>query len=176
MTTPPESPLAWKAAARHWWERMREAERERDVLRAECAQMSEELGLPPTMRPAEGELRRMREGWAAARETIARLERERDEARSALGPLARRIDEADAKHPRSAEDGTTGVLCTETWLRTSREDLRRNPSWHAALKCELAEMLVELAAGNTDRLADELLDVATVAMRWRRDVLERGMR
>jgi hypothetical protein len=32
-----------------------------DVLERECAQMSEELGLPPTIRPAEGELRRMQQ-------------------------------------------------------------------------------------------------------------------
>jgi chromosome segregation ATPase len=39
--------------------RAEKAERERDELRSECAQISSELGLPPTMRPSEGELARM---------------------------------------------------------------------------------------------------------------------
>lgn len=32
-----------------------------DVLEKECASISAELGLPPTIRPAEGEFRRMQE-------------------------------------------------------------------------------------------------------------------
>ncbi len=32
-----------------------------ETYKHECAQMSEELGLPPTIRPAEGELRRLAE-------------------------------------------------------------------------------------------------------------------
>ncbi len=39
--------------------RAEKAEARVKALEAECAQMSEELGLPPTIRPAEGELRRM---------------------------------------------------------------------------------------------------------------------
>lgn len=42
-----------------------------EELEADCAQMSEELGLPPTIRPAEGELSRMQEAarmwWAATK-------------------------------------------------------------------------------------------------------------
>jgi len=35
--------------------------RERDALRADCARISEELDLPPTIGPAPGEIRRLRD-------------------------------------------------------------------------------------------------------------------
>lgn len=35
-----------------------ELKKDRDMWRAECESLSRELGLPPTMRPAEGELAR----------------------------------------------------------------------------------------------------------------------
>ena len=38
---------------------LRELTNERDVYKAECASISEEFGLPPTIRPADGEVRRM---------------------------------------------------------------------------------------------------------------------
>jgi hypothetical protein len=38
-----------------------EARAERDMFREECASISAEFGLPPTIRPAEGEICRMRE-------------------------------------------------------------------------------------------------------------------
>lgn len=62
----------------------RRLERERDkareelaILKAECAKTSEEFGLPPTVRPADGEIKRMINGWREALE-------ERDEARRDL--------------------------------------------------------------------------------------------
>lgn len=165
----------------------------------------EHLAPGPQRDEAEYEAR-----MATARETIARLERERDEARAGLaeerafraalaselantrrqlagfrcdaladglGALERRIAEADAKHPRDAGDGVWASVNTlENNLRMAREDLRREPTWAHALLCEMREVFVELGRGNLERIADELLDVATVAMRWRRDVLERGAR
>lgn len=44
------------------------------ALEAECAAISVELGLPPTIRPADGEIRRMVDDYAAARQRIAELE------------------------------------------------------------------------------------------------------
>ena len=65
----------------------RRLERERDkdreelaILKAECAKISEEFGLPPTVRPADGEIKRMINGWEEALE-------ERDEARRDLVAL-----------------------------------------------------------------------------------------
>jgi predicted RNase H-like nuclease (RuvC/YqgF family) len=56
-----------------------EARRERDMFKAECASISAEFGLPPTIRPAEGEITRMRkelkESRAALEGMRAKLER-----------------------------------------------------------------------------------------------------
>jgi hypothetical protein len=72
--------------------------KERDELRAECVNMSEEFGLPPTIRPAEGEIRRMLDDRRALRARVELLETalrrvladpwcndSRDRAREALG-------------------------------------------------------------------------------------------
>jgi hypothetical protein len=58
------------------WDSSEKVCRERDELLKECMQMSIEFGLPPTIRPADGEIRRMINGWKQA---IV----ERDEAREA---------------------------------------------------------------------------------------------
>ncbi len=59
-----------------------ETNRERDTLKAECASISAEFGLPPTIRPAEGEITRMRNGWREERakreEAEAALQYQRD--------------------------------------------------------------------------------------------------
>lgn len=91
-----------------------------------------------------------------------------------LSALAYRIVEADAKHPRDANDGTPSLAWHENLLAQTREHLRERPSWWLALECEVGEAIVECARRDHARLADELLDVATVAMRWRRAILERG--
>jgi len=39
--------------------RLVEVEKERDVFKSECAEISAEFGLPPTIRPSEGEIQRM---------------------------------------------------------------------------------------------------------------------
>lgn len=46
---------------REAWKRAESAEARVVELEAECASISVEFGLPPTIRPAEGEIRRMRE-------------------------------------------------------------------------------------------------------------------
>jgi hypothetical protein len=43
------------------------AEQERDMFKGECASISAEFGLPPTIRPAEGEISRMRREWMELR-------------------------------------------------------------------------------------------------------------
>jgi hypothetical protein len=82
------------------WDSSEKVCRERDELLKECMQMSIEFGLPPTIRPADGEIRRMINGWKqaiverdearhnlelcmAANSDVARIARERDEAREA---------------------------------------------------------------------------------------------
>lgn len=93
-----------------------------------------------------------------------------------LSALASRIAEADAKHAREANDGNPSLAWHENLLAQARELLRERPSWWLALECEVNEAIVECARRDHARLADELLDVATVAMRWRRAILERGER
>lgn len=158
----------WEDAAHHWWERMREAERERDGWRRRFGD-----GIDHNEHNALALLDLYEQRTEAA-------EKVRDELLQSLGEfaaLAARIAKADAKHPRDAYDGVWASVNTlENNLRMAREDLRREPTWAHALLCEMREVFVEIARGNTERLADELLDVATVAMRWRRAALERGSR
>ncbi len=94
---------------------------------------------------------------------------------SQFADLAARIAEAGEKHPRDLPDGTWAARYnSESNLHAAREDLRREPTWVHALVCEFHEAMVELARGDMERLVDELTDVATVAMRWRRAVMERA--
>ena len=67
-----------------------EARKLSETLKAECAKISEEFGLPPTVRPADGEIKRTINGWKEAL-------RERDEAREALMEIEDRcVDCEDA--------------------------------------------------------------------------------
>lgn len=50
-----------------------EAQAEVAMLKDECASISAEFGLPPTIRPSEGEIRRMLDGWKEARAEVERL-------------------------------------------------------------------------------------------------------
>lgn len=86
--------------------------------------------------------------------------------------LVQRIAIADAKHPRSLPIGDGDPDSAVVWLELARAELKRAPTWEAALRCEFAEALVEFSRGNLERLADELLDVSAVATRGRRDVLD----
>lgn len=61
--------------------RLADVERERDTLKAECASISAEFDLPPAIRPAEGEIRRMRKGWKDALAEVERLKAELAQAR-----------------------------------------------------------------------------------------------
>ena len=74
-----------------------ELKKDRDMWRAECESLSRELGLPPTMRPAEGELARF---YALA---LA----QRDEARE----LVRRYVEGDCLYDeRNEEQACNAIL------------------------------------------------------------------
>lgn len=89
--------------------------------------------------------------------------------------LAERIAFADGKKPRDLEDGGWGsIRDAKRALFDARNTLEENPMWSNALRCEVEEATYDLAAKDFDGLCAELLDVATVAMRWRRAVLERG--
>lgn len=87
--------------------------------------------------------------------------------------LSARIAEADRKHPRDLHDECVQAFARNA-LDNARLDLSNLLSWARVLKCEVAEAMYALAAESPERLADELLDVATVALRWRRAILERG--
>lgn len=50
-----------------------EARAEVAILKDECASISAEFGLPPTIRPLEGEIRRVLDGWKEARAEVERL-------------------------------------------------------------------------------------------------------
>jgi chromosome segregation ATPase len=209
---------AWKSAARAWWERMRNAEHERDELlqkleglqkAAESAQketredktlvarnqnLVESIKLLETAhirlknklsevqlekRSLEAETNDMRRTFLEI-STNAQLER-RDLEDLRMQPsgnpgefadLAARIAEADAKHPRDLKDAESHDR--ESLLQYARRRLRDVQTWENALRCEQEEALAEIASRNYERFADELLDVATVAMRWRRAVMERA--
>ena len=151
---------AWKAAARAWWERLNEAravnhelslardkaENERDIANTKITNMRAAFEMT----------------WCPDGESSIGFE--------AL--LLRAID-ADRKHPRDIADGMPLEEDASVYLERARALLNRRSTWLRALMCEVAEARYELVIGNTDRLADELLDVAAVALRWRRAILER---
>ena len=89
--------------------------------------------------------------------------------------LTARIAEADAKHPRDLEDGGWGsIRDAKRALFDARNTLEENPMWSNALRCEVEEAMYDLAATDFHGACSELLDVATVAMRWRRAVMGRA--
>lgn len=119
-----------------------------------------------------------RELWEMERDA-GNAEHKRLEAKLAaageLAALAERIAKADAKHPMDGED-VEPTKYAGLILDYARKRPAAAPTWDNALRCELAEALDAAFRGDEDAFADELLDVATVAMRWRRAVLERGKR
>ncbi len=189
---------AWKAAARAWWERLNDARGECDMWRSvlatscksseRCEKENEEL------RAVNHELSLARDKcqekltasearadmWQdVAKSLDARLAEARDELADresviGFGALLSRIEEADRKHPRELPDGMPSIEGSAEYLAEARTLLARRATWMRALLCEVFEAQCELSAGNEERLADELLDVATVALRWRRAILERG--
>lgn len=120
-----------------------------------------------------------RELWEMERDA-GNAEHKRLEAKLAaagdFAALAERIAYADGKHPRDLpdQDHKTNADRATSRLKRARVELYAFPTWDNAFECEIAEASVEIARGDMDRFADELLDVATVAMRWRRAVMERG--
>lgn len=194
---------SWEDAARHWWERMRQAElardrwveaahrvgaenrlvfEERDELRSRLVDISEDFssleydaarvvsalnGDPDRLRDAIEIMRdNGRSGWWHAKPSNIPGE---------FADLAARIAKADGKYPMDCED-VEPTKHTDSILDYARKRLAAAPTWDNALRCELAEALDALACEEMDAFTDELLDVATVAMRWRRAVLERGKR
>lgn len=206
---------AWKSAARHWWERMRQAERARDRWVEAAHRVGAENRL--AFEERDELLQKLEELRAELREKggqVFRLAQRLDERELAhlrspnwrdsfdekcaplramsdkewgdmseqpsgisgeLADLAERIAKADGKHPGDCED-TESHGHAAAKLGCARWRLKAAPTWENAILCELAEALHALACGDKDAFADELLDVATVAMRWRRAALERGKR
>lgn len=172
---------AWKAAARHWHAEVvrlralnsglsqanREAHtgiatrRERETY-LQDALIKRNMRIEDLERRLDGVLR---DAFTTVREP--------NELSADLEALSARIAEADRKHPRDIADGMPLEEDASVYLERARALLNRRSTWLRALMCEVAEARYELVIGNTDRLADELLDVATVALRWRRAILER---
>lgn len=73
------------ASAKDAW-RAEAAERRVAELEAECASISEEFGLPPTMRPAEGEIRRVRKLAEEFGDELAALRAVAEAARHLVNP------------------------------------------------------------------------------------------
>ena len=126
---------------------------------------------------ANAEIEALRRVYTKAVDELESMRMERDLAQAGecvigFEALAARIEEADRKHPRDLHDERVQPFARNK-LDDARFDLANFPSWARVLKCEVAEALHALAAESPERLADELLDVATVALRWRRAILER---
>lgn len=229
---------AWKAAARHWWERMRWSDAHREALVeaasitvAKKAELQRELDgtrlayaiccaerdtLKARQEAREIEERRETQArfehgtWTlegkpggdstaydrrqeklaasearadmwqgVATQLDARLAEARDELadrESVIGfeALAARIAEADRKHPRDLKDTHLSATDAENCLYEVRRELKQHSTWAAALECEMWEAISAAISESDERLADELLDVAALSLRWRRAILERG--
>lgn len=127
---------------------------------------------------ANAEIEALRRVYTKAVDELESMRMERDLAQAGecvigFEALAARIKEADSKHPRDLHDECVQAFARNA-LDNARLDLSNFLSWARVLKCEVAEAMYALAAESPERLADELLDVATVALRWRRAILERG--
>lgn len=147
---------------------------------AEGAWMARALDAEREMVKLRADVAKWRSLWEMERDA-GNAEHKRLEAKLAaagdFAALAERIAFADGKHPRDLPDGEpSAVRGAEKALEKARDALLEEPAWARALNCELCEVDVEFAKGDMERFADELLDVATVAMRWRRAVLEGGKR
>jgi multidrug resistance efflux pump len=118
-------------------ERIIELERERDearrelaILKAECAKISEEFGLPPTVRPADGEIKRMINGWKEALE-------ERDEARRELASMRKELAASNRGAEKNAK--VNQGLCARLAEAERERDEARRERDEAGVKLELAE-------------------------------------
>ncbi len=142
-------------------------------LRAELAAMQRSYSVTH-----DAYLDRLEERNALRKERdIARHERDLAQACECVfgfEALFSRIIDADLKHFRDLPDGRKSAPLAREKLDDARDDLARLLSWVRVLECEVAEVVYALAAESPARLADELLDVATVSLRWRRAILERG--
>ena len=140
---------AWKAAARHWWERRTASDARADLWHDVAKSLD-------------------------ARLAEARAELEGRESVIGFEALFSRIKEADRKHPRDLKDTHLSATDAENCLYEVRRELKHHNTWAAALECEMWEAVSASISESDERLTDELLDVATVALRWRRAILERG--
>jgi hypothetical protein len=106
-------PCRCEAAMKAERTRAEKAEAEVATLRRECSSISEEFGLPPTIRPAEGEIRRMLANLKAAHITIEKADALLGWARGMLvsaasvakGGLSQEWLDEVAKLLRAMEDG-----------------------------------------------------------------------
>lgn len=102
----------------------RRLERERDkareelaILKAECAKISEEFGLPPTVRPADGEIKRMINGGKEAL-------RERDAAWEELSRVRKELVASNRGAEKNAKVNQ-GLCARLTEAERERDEARR---------------------------------------------------
>jgi hypothetical protein len=119
--------------------RLTEAERERDearedlaILKAECAKISEEFGLPPTVRPADGEIKRMINGWKEAIE-------ERDEARRERDGALKERDAVWNSWSKALDEAREELARVRKELVASNRGAEKNAKVNQGLCAKLAE-------------------------------------
>jgi chromosome segregation ATPase len=103
--------------AESWERRVVRSETEAKTLRDECAQISEEFGLPPTIRPAEGEIRRMVERARRTEKAEAKLERVRESLNGARHDIASTRAWRSTRGMKVATDTTRFAAVSESGLQ-----------------------------------------------------------
>lgn len=94
-----------------------------DAARAELASISEEFGLPPTIRPVEGEIRRMLDGWREARADLLRLRGEFAALGGNHNKMEAQRDEARALY-RDAEERYANEVRSHDTTMAERDEAR----------------------------------------------------
>lgn len=89
-------------------ERLEEARAEAKMYKNECASISKEFGLPSSIRPAEGEIKRMLDGWKQSRQEV-------EELRKRLGDIS------EVSGAQLAESFTKGTLAAGDAMREQVE-------------------------------------------------------
>lgn len=93
-TNPPPRSTCEPLTVREACRRLDEARAEVTTLRAELASISAEFGLPPTMRPTEGEIRRMLATLRVLTTERSHLQGDLDLARGFIATMVRERDDA----------------------------------------------------------------------------------
>lgn len=107
------------------------------ALRAECASISAEFDLPPTMRPVEGEIRRMRQATLDVADVANAYKHERDEARECIRVLEVERDQA---HAASIREGLEECERLRAELNVMQAAAQQVANTNKMLRAELAAL------------------------------------